>query len=189
MVDDIGVETPENLRYSYLDKFQVLQGPMQLPPHKCAGCGYALVSSTDKYVDWCFDVEFYGQVALCINCFRSAANQIGYMSPDQWESVMTERSDLYGRVHELIEENMRYKDALASLGLIGVTSADSSVASVGEVEESESSDGGESGNAPVSDGGSEGDNATEPESDGQDASQGSSELYGDDTLNELIAGI
>lgn len=189
MVNELGVETPENLKYTYLGKIQVLEGPMQLPPHKCAVCGRALVSNTDKYIDWCFDVEFYGQVAFCTDCFLSAANQLGYMAPDQWESVMTERHQMFGRIEELMEQNKRLSDALASLGLVGIPVDNSLVSPLGSNKVSEANDGGASGNAPFSDGDSEGNDSAEPKSDGSTSSKGSPELHGDDTLNELIAGI
>lgn len=178
-----------NLQYSYLDKFQIQTGPCQIPPHKCAGCGRALVNSSDTWVDWNFDVEFYGQVIICTDCFRQAANQLEYAAPEQWKEMFQETQKQFSVIQDLLQENKRLRDVLASLGLIGVVADGLSLASVGEIEESVRSQGGENGNKELPGGGSESTDSPEPESDGSDAGKGSPKLHGDDTLNELIAGI
>lgn len=189
VLDETVVESPENLQYSYLDKFQIMTGPCQIPPHKCAGCGRALVSSSDTWVDWNFDVDFYGQVIICTDCFRQAANQLEYAAPEQWKEMHAETVKQFEVIQDLLQENKRLRDVLASLGLIGLVSDGLSRASVGEIEESVRCQGGEGGDASVSSGGSESADSPESESDGSDASKGSSQLHGDDTLDELIAGI
>lgn len=178
MNEALGIESPENLRYSYLDKFQVVDGPCQIPPHKCAGCGHALVNSTDQYVDWGFDVDFYGQIILCVDCFRQAANQLEFMAPEQWKELQKDSETRFHMIQDLLAENKRLRDALASLGLIGIVATDLSLSDAGKVQES--GGGSEGGDPPP---------PAEQESNGQDASKGSTELSGDDTLSDLIAGI
>jgi hypothetical protein len=100
------------------------------------------------------------------------------MAPEQWKQVVDENRDLCAKLESLSDENKRLRDALASLGLIGVIATDLDLSDVGAVEESGPGIEGSDTPAPA-----------EPESDGQDAGGGSSELHGDDALNELIAGI
>lgn len=135
MIDEITeLETPENMRYSYLDKFQILEGPLELPPNKCAGCGFAIYEKAHKYVDWNFSLEFYGQVVFCVDCFRQAANQLGYMDPDQTERLIDAKCEQVRLNSELVNEVARLRDALASLGLIGLTHGDTHIPIVGEME-------------------------------------------------------
>lgn len=75
-----------------LGRFQILDQNRLIAPGKCAGCG----GFTGRhFVDFGLELDFYGVVYLCLEyCFTEVANQIGFASPDQVESLKA-RIDSY----------------------------------------------------------------------------------------------
>lgn len=111
-------DIPENMVYTTIDKFQVLQGPATLPPYKCASCGNEIMTKEQWFVDWLFQLDFYGQVLFCTDCVRQMANQLGYMDPQQVRQLVEAKSKLIQQVSQLINENTELRNALAAIGIV-----------------------------------------------------------------------
>lgn len=182
-------ELPENLRYSYIDKFQVQKGPLNQPPYKCAGCGNHILSAEQDYIDWGFSLDFFGQVVFCGYCFRQAANQLYYMDPTQVKQLVEAKSALIRANSDLINEVTELRNALSAIGVVTRNPLIDGVPLHGE-EGSQGSSGEAGRDAPVDSPVSSGDEHTTPEAESesvrQDASERFAELSGNDTLDKLL---
>lgn len=182
-------DLPENLRYSYIDKFQILDGPLNQPPYKCAGCGNHILSKEQGYVDWGFSVDFYGQVCFCTDCFRQAANQLCFMDPQQVRQLVEAKSKLIRENSDLINEVTELRNALASIGIVTRDPVIDGVPFSGATQQREIPAG-----QSISRGGqfrASVENeftaaSTESKSVRQNTSKRSSQLSGDDTLDQLL---
>lgn len=68
-----------------MGRFQVLNENQLIAPGKCAGCGGV---TNRHFIDFGLELDFYGVVYLCLEtCFTEVANQIGFISPEQAESL------------------------------------------------------------------------------------------------------
>lgn len=181
---------PDNLRYSYIDKFQVLPGPLNFPPYKCAGCGNHILSKEQGYVDWGFQLDFYGQVVFCVDCFRQAANQLYFMDPGQVRQLVEAKSKLIRENSDLINEVTELRNALAAIGIV---TRNPSIDGAPFTDEEGSPEVGEREgfDVPVEPKVSGGDEQPTPEAKSeslrQDTSSRSTELSSDDTLDRLLS--
>ena len=109
----------EEITYSQLAKFQLLEEPLQNPPHKCCGCGrYSSGNPSEllHFVDMGFDLEFLGEVYICIEgCFREVMNQLGVLTREQTLRLQEKHDKLIEENKRLTEENKEYKDAVGSI--------------------------------------------------------------------------
>lgn len=183
-------ELPENLRYSYIDKFQVQKGPLNQPPYKCAGCGNHIMSAEQDYIDWGFSVDFYGQVVFCGHCFRQAANQLYYMDPNQVRQLVEAKSKLIRENSDLINEVTELRNALAAIGVVTRHNPPIERSPLPVDPRQEENREYERRDLPVESGTTDEDELptppAEPEPVRQSSSERSAELRGDDTLERLL---
>lgn len=165
----------DNMEYSHLDAFQIHVGPPPMSPHKCAACGRY---NADKFIDWNFQLDFYGNVYLCLECFTQCANQLQYMDSTQWERVVDELHTVEERCAELEEENEALKGALRNLGIILDRDLIPGVPPVGEVPESNSDAGSRKRNP-----------RTKPRPAQSNDGRRSTDISGDDTLDGILGSI
>lgn len=163
------------MEYSYLDAFQIHVGPPPMSPYKCAACGRF---SAEKFIDWNFQLDWYGNVYLCLDCFTQCANQLQYMASDQWQNIVNELHDTENRNSELEAENRVLKDALRNLGIVLDRDLIPGVSPVGEVKEPERVTGPRKGNS-----------RPKPRPVQQNDGGGSPDVSGDDTLDGILGSI
>lgn len=121
-------------------RFQICKVPPNLPG-KCVVCG-AWGSDGRDFIDFGFDIDFYGTVYFCSCCLTEVCNKLGYINPEQWNSVNTMNDELIRRIQTLEAENGLLRSSLSSIDLVRSYYGSSDD---GEVpEESTESDEGES---------------------------------------------
>lgn len=102
------------------DRFQVLTIPQALPG-KCVTCGY-VGGDERKFVDFGFDVDFYGAVYFCTGCFVAAAKAFDYVSPEVHQGKLDELQAVNQILQRLEAENAKLRGALALLDFLGTNS-------------------------------------------------------------------
>lgn len=107
------------LRNNTDDRIQVLDFP-KAAPGKCAICGFAggIESDERKFIDWGFDLDFYGAIILCEKCVECMANALGFASPWQIFAVEKLCSSLTDRVTELETENAGLRNSIGSFDFL-----------------------------------------------------------------------
>lgn len=103
------------------NKFQVVEEPLSIIPHKCSGCGR--YSSNDpenplQFIHWNFDVEFYGFVYICVGCVAQMAGRLGFAFPKQVEQMTRTTERFMDFADKLEAENRELRNALGSLGVV-----------------------------------------------------------------------
>jgi hypothetical protein len=94
-----------------LGRFQVLEHNQLIAPGKCAGCGGF---TNRRFIDFGLELDFYGVVYLCLEtCFTEVANQIGFASPDQVESLKA-RIESYRGHTEILQGKLAKLEAIES---------------------------------------------------------------------------
>jgi hypothetical protein len=108
-------------------RFQVLDQPVALPG-KCAVCGYTGGSSKDdrKFIDFGFDLDFYGVVYFCSKCLTSSINSVGWISPEQAEELSKAVTELETKIQLLMSENANLRAGLNSLSFLAPSVSNSS---------------------------------------------------------------
>lgn len=107
------------LEYSAVAKFKVLSEPLQMPPHKCIGCGR--YSSGDpakplQFIDMGFDIEFTGEAFICVDgCFREIMNQLGVLTREQTTKIEEKLQQLIWDTEKTKEWNRELNNAVGSL--------------------------------------------------------------------------
>lgn len=107
------------------ERFQILDRPTALPG-KCVICGFAGGENSDgrKFVDFGFDLDFYGAVIFCENCFVSGQNTLGWLSPDQALKLKFVAQENEEKLQRALSENAKLRSALDSLHFLGDSTAD-----------------------------------------------------------------
>lgn len=97
-----------------LGRFQVIvnSSPPALPG-KCVVCG--TTSRDISYVDFGFDLDFYGVVYFCSNCITEVAMLLNYIPPAQWQELTDSLGDVVAENTELQQRNGELKHAIDSL--------------------------------------------------------------------------
>lgn len=98
--------------FSFLSRFQIVQGPLQFLPHKCAICGR---DGNMKFLDWNLEIEYFGKVVFCEDCIREAGNQFGWLTPDQIVQVKAYIQAQHLVIEKLQLQNQELKNALDSI--------------------------------------------------------------------------
>lgn len=108
--------------YNALSKFQIVQGPLQFQPHNCSGCSrYQEVDGSElEFIEWGFEVDFFGKVYICKACITQMAVQFGMHSNEEFADVMLKKSAAEMTALNNGNELRKYKNAVASLGDVGV---------------------------------------------------------------------
>lgn len=104
-------------------RFKILDYPHALPC-KCVVCGSG-GGDGRKFVDFGFDLDYYGVVYFCTTCFTEPLNIQGWLSPPQVETIKAEMSLQETRLSEMEYENVRLRGALSQLDFLGTCSCHS----------------------------------------------------------------
>lgn len=62
------------------NKVQITASP-QVAPHKCINCGFSGMAENRYFIDFGVDIEYYGTLLLCSDCFGETANILGWITP------------------------------------------------------------------------------------------------------------
>jgi hypothetical protein len=92
-------------------------------PGKCVVCG-SVGGDGRKFVDFGFDIDFYGTVYFCSVCLVECCNCIGWISEQQWHALNESNEQLITRVQHLETDNAHLRNGLNALKLVGDFSRD-----------------------------------------------------------------
>ena len=84
-------------------RMQVLDVPVAAPG-KCVVCGFGGREDDRKYIDFGFDLDYYGVVYFCSSCFTEVAGQLGYISESKWTAIVKENMLLSDQCEEMRRE-------------------------------------------------------------------------------------
>lgn len=98
-------------------------------PGKCVVCGFSGdVEESRTFIDFGFDIDYYGVVYFCSDCIVEIVNAIGFVSEDQYQRIANENADLIERMAVLVRERDSATNALRTYlnGHPGIGSASES---------------------------------------------------------------
>lgn len=159
-------------------KFRILSAPIQ-QPGVCAGCGSSGTEDR-QYVDLDVTVDYHGVIYLCTFCFGECANALGFLSPEQSQSLeqdlnIADQTIIDFRVKEQAIDNAI--NALRDSGILAHYHGTNAVLSESPVQDS----------PRVSPGNDKESESINPESEQPNFEQGSSDLS-DASVDELFDG-
>lgn len=80
-------------------------------PGKCVVCGFG--GGDDRvYIDFGFDIDYYGAVYFCSFCMVEVANAVGYVSADQYDRMKIENMKLHDDIRTALDERNGATNAL-----------------------------------------------------------------------------
>lgn len=94
-----------------LSRFQVVEGSPTCAPGKCVVCGK--VQGT--FIDTGWEMDFYGVIYFCSDCFTQGANTLGYLSPQQGELLAQGAQVLQDQLEDVLEKNRELNDLVGAL--------------------------------------------------------------------------
>lgn len=100
------------LEVSPNSRFRILQTP-ELEPGKCCLCGAA--DSDRQYVDFGFQLDWYGAVYFCTHCFVEAAETVGFIPTQKLISNSERLGQLLEMNQTLIDEYRSFRDAVRAI--------------------------------------------------------------------------
>ena len=71
------------------NKVQITASPM-VAPNQCVNCGFSGTAEGRYYIDFGVDIEYYGTVLLCTDCFGETAGRIGWITPEVQDHMNSE---------------------------------------------------------------------------------------------------
>lgn len=164
------------MTYSQMSRIQVRNQNELMGPGKCVLCG----SVTGEFVDFGFELDFYGVVYFCLkDCFTEAAQQLGYVK----EELVEKRDQIIANMDQvnisLELENSELRDALGIIDRVRSNTVDDNQLELAidedPVEDSDESTGEDDPIAAESDSGT---NESDDES-------GSTDVLDDDIISQL----
>src|SRR3954470_5961042 len=99
--------------YSQLSRYQVVHGNPPLMPNKCL-CGKFM----GTFVDTGLNEEFYGQIYVCIDCFREIGEQLGLVSTEAYENTNAALEAAREEITRLKTVNEGLKNAVRDLSSV-----------------------------------------------------------------------
>lgn len=94
---------PKKLTQKPLSRIQILDRPLA-HPGKCVICG-ASRDDDRSYVDFNFDIEYYGVVYFCTLCLKTVAEACDYVSNEDYNRILNDMSALQKQAKQLISRN------------------------------------------------------------------------------------
>lgn len=92
------------------NKVQITRTP-QVAPHACCNCGFGGEQEGRYFIDFGIDIEYYGTILICTECFGEVAALVDYDSP----AISLKKSDIIG---VLTQENSRLREIEAKYNVI-----------------------------------------------------------------------
>lgn len=88
-------------------------------PGKCIICGASDNTDGRFYIDFGFEIDFYGVVYFCSHCLSECAAAVGYISPSLFKVVDEENKEFASKLSELSAENVKLRVGLSQLDFLG----------------------------------------------------------------------
>jgi len=80
-------------------------------PGKCVVCGFG--GRDDRvYIDFGFDIDYYGVVYFCSECMTEVAAAVGYIKQDKYDRIQIENLKLEDKLRTALDERNGATDAL-----------------------------------------------------------------------------
>ncbi|SRR6266498_425763 len=126
-----------------VDRFQILEANQLMFPHKCSVCGGFSDKSGNKerkFIDFGLDIEFYGKVYICTECFSSATSIVDCVPVEKYNSLEQQFKELSNVVSQLIEENGMLRSAVDTFRIISNNEPGPNIVTISAIEDEERSD-------------------------------------------------
>ena len=107
-------EMPILLNPDSSGRFKVVNHPEALP-NKCVSCSVSFGDEKRKFIDTTLDLDFYGVVYFCTNCFLEIANMLGFVSPEQNVGIISAFNSIQESAQRLVLENEALRSSLRDL--------------------------------------------------------------------------
>lgn len=105
-----------------LGRIQITRGTPICQPGKCIVCG----AVEGKFVDFGFEIDFYGVVYFCSHCVAEVSAAIGFLPVDRFSELEERLQEQINKSEELKSENSELRNALDSLNRVGFVFSDTS---------------------------------------------------------------
>jgi hypothetical protein len=106
--------------YAPQSRFLIIEGPLQLLPHKCATCSRGYATDTGgrtsdlKFFNCNLDLEFFGNLYICVDCVREMAMQLGMVQAKDVQALEKAHEEEVDKGFKLEEENEELRHDVAS---------------------------------------------------------------------------
>jgi hypothetical protein len=188
--------------FSAQSRFLFIEAPLQQLPHNCASCRRYDRPEPEReghltFIDFNVEIEFFGKIFICEDCLREMVNQFGWADENQVKRYNDVKTGLLEQIKLLSEENENLRNAVGNLSSLATATVSLGSSYVVPVEGSE-----ETANGPVGDtalvSNGEFEDAEQPVIGSDNAAganeepvrpddvEGSTDLRGDDDLEQLL---
>lgn len=93
-------------------------------PNKCANCSFSGREPGRYFIDFGVDLEFYGTVYLCTECFAECANIIGWIPPAEADRLKLRDAKLTAEFERLKEFEAKYVSIASHFDIPMATAGD-----------------------------------------------------------------
>lgn len=115
------------------NKVQITASPM-VAPNQCCNCGFSGQQEGRFYIDFGIDIEFYGTVLLCTECFAETAGRIGWITPEINDALQGEIAILHQELNNLRVVEEKYNAIVSATRSISGDNDSSDLAAIGALE-------------------------------------------------------
>jgi hypothetical protein len=86
-------------------------------PGKCVVCGNS-GGDGRLFIDFGFDIDFYGTVYFCSVCLTECCNHLGWINAKQWQALNESNEELISRIQILEADNASLRAAITNINLV-----------------------------------------------------------------------
>lgn len=97
-----------------LDRVRVVHGTPPASPGKCVICGNC-GDKDSKFIDFGFDIDFYGVVYFCKDCINQVLTILMYVPIEELEKVVSEKIEVQFKLEALEAQNKELLSVIDSL--------------------------------------------------------------------------
>lgn len=89
-----------------------------VPPAKCIICSGTGLRDGRKFVDFGFNIDYYGALYFCQPCYADGIEKLGFFSPDQFNALHEKCTKILASYIVLEEDNAQYRNILDSVDFL-----------------------------------------------------------------------
>lgn len=109
-----------------MSKFFILEARQLKLPSKCVSCGASGLNDGRKFIDFGYDIDYYGAVYFCELCFVEICKQLGWISKKESVELEEEYMLTKARMKTLEDEVIAYRNILDGVDFLHLSNTDSS---------------------------------------------------------------
>lgn len=109
-----------------LGRVRLITGTPPCSPGTCVVCGTP-GDSDSKFVDFGFDIDFYGVVYFCEVCIKEVMHVLDFVPTELYEDICNDLFIAGNRIEDLEVENRNLKNAIRSLRDLDLVDSSTSV--------------------------------------------------------------